>query len=66
MGVVQGVFGSEGIDLGQRGRRLTYVELAGDDIGDQAGAVFRNQPDLTTGLGDGGVDVGSSSIKVIL
>ena len=30
----------EGIDLGQRGRRLTNVELAGHDIGDEARAVF--------------------------
>ena len=30
----------EGIDLGQRGRRLSHIELAGHDIGYEARSVF--------------------------
>jgi hypothetical protein len=41
--IVQIVFGSEGIDLRQCGGRLAYVELAGDDIDDEPGAVFTNK-----------------------
>ena len=33
----------EGIDLGQRSRRLAHVELAGHDIGDEARAVFAEE-----------------------
>ena len=50
-GIARNVFGSEGIDLEQRGRRLAHVELAGDDIGDQAGAVFAEEADLAVGAG---------------
>ena len=44
-GVVQLVVCGQRIDLGQRGRRLAHVELAGDHVGDQAGAVFAQEFD---------------------
>ena len=40
----------KGIDLGQRGRRLAHVELASDDIGDQAGAVFAEKRNLPVSM----------------
>ena len=47
--VVRGVLGSKWINLGQGGRCLAHIELAGDDIGDKAGAVFTQQFDLSLG-----------------
>ena len=51
--VVRGIFGSQGINRGQCGRRLAHVELAGDDIGDQAGAVFAEEVDFSLRMGNG-------------
>ena len=47
--VIRILFRSKGIDLGQFGRRRAHVEFSGNDIGDQAGAVFAEQFDLTVG-----------------
>ena len=48
--LIQIIFGSQMIDFGQSGGRFAYVELAGDDVGDEAGAVFAEKVDLTFGL----------------
>ena len=39
------------------GGRLADVELAGDDVGDEARAVLAEELDLAAGAGDGGVEV---------
>ena len=38
------------IHFRQFSRYLAHVELAGDDIGDEAGAVFLEEGDLAVGL----------------
>ena len=40
------------------------VEFAGDDVGDEAGAVFAHEVGLATGGVDGGVDGGGGSVEV--
>ena len=47
------VVADEGIDLWQPSRRLAHVELASDNVRDQAGAVFSYVFDLVTTVRDG-------------
>lgn len=40
------------------------VEFAGDDVGEEAGAVFAHEVGLTAGGVDGGVDSGGGFVEV--
>ena len=41
-----------------------HVQLAGDDVVDQALAVFAEEADLAARAGDGGIDGGGTPFKV--
>ena len=48
--------------INQARRRFAYVELAHDDISDEAGAVFPEQPNFFVKLLNGGFDFTSLSL----
>ena len=47
------------------GGRLAHVQLAGDHVGDEAGAVLAEELGLAAGAGDGGVDGGGGLVEVL-
>ena len=52
------------IHLRQRGRSIGHIELAGDDVGDQASAVFLEKIDLAVGAVDSSLGIRCSLINI--